>query len=160
MGCPEAKRRGFGGGHVLTRPGGHIPPAAAGNGDDQASARLRRPQGRDVFQKPGPSAAGAAVISVGTRRQHRAHGRLRRRAPSCRRKWCLRRSAARHREKDSSSKDLEMLALFELHGVPVINGAKCSTLGTNKWLHHQVLQRAGAGGSGAHKVRFSSFPSL
>ena len=36
-----------------------------------------------------------------------------------------------------------ILALFELHGVPVINGAKCFTLGTNKWLHHQVLQRAG-----------------
>jgi hypothetical protein len=43
----------------------------------------------------------------------------------------------------TAKKTLAILALFELHGVPVINGAKCFTLGTNKWLHHQVLQRAG-----------------
>ena len=40
-------------------------------------------------------------------------------------------------------KTAAILALFELHGLPVINGHKCFSVGTSKWLHHQVLESAG-----------------
>jgi hypothetical protein len=36
-----------------------------------------------------------------------------------------------------------ILALFDLHSVPVINGSRAFAIGTSKWLHHQVLEAAG-----------------
>jgi glutathione synthase/RimK-type ligase-like ATP-grasp enzyme len=40
-------------------------------------------------------------------------------------------------------KTTAILRIFELHGIPVINGARCFAIGNNKVLHHQVLSRAG-----------------
>ena len=37
---------------------------------------------------------------------------------------------------------LSILALFELYDVPIINGTKCFIIGSNKWLHHRVFQKA------------------
>jgi len=37
---------------------------------------------------------------------------------------------------------LSILALFELYHVPIINGTKCFIIGSNKWLHHRVFQKA------------------
>ena len=36
-----------------------------------------------------------------------------------------------------------ILALLDLHSVPVINGSRAFAIGTSKWLHHQVLEAAG-----------------
>jgi len=40
-------------------------------------------------------------------------------------------------------KTAAILASCELHGLPVINGQRSFTIGTSKWLHHQVLEKAG-----------------
>jgi hypothetical protein len=39
-------------------------------------------------------------------------------------------------------KTLSILTLFELHSIPIINGSKCFTIGCNKWLHHEIFQKA------------------
>ena len=43
----------------------------------------------------------------------------------------------------TAKKTAAILRIFELHGIPVINGAQCFAVGSNKMLHHQVLSSAG-----------------
>ena len=43
----------------------------------------------------------------------------------------------------TAKKTAAILHIFELHGIPVINGARCFAIGNNKMLHPQVLSRAG-----------------
>lgn len=38
---------------------------------------------------------------------------------------------------------LAAIAFAELHGIPVINGAHCMSIGANKYMHHAVLKAVG-----------------
>lgn len=43
----------------------------------------------------------------------------------------------------TAKKTAAILNILELHGIPVVNGARCFGIGNSKVLHHQVLSRAG-----------------
>jgi len=42
-----------------------------------------------------------------------------------------------------AKKTAALIHICEMHGIPVLNGSRCFSIGNNKLLHHQVLARAG-----------------